>query len=150
MTEVDVDDFNQEKRCVYKGEHYSVRDNGAVFKHKRKGKRIRPTDHKWKFGKENSAINEDFLAPLQQGMEKRGIVYHPVFAESYLAEELANYVEKRRDLLCVILDTEKLEERQCQAEKAETKQCTTIKQKIEKELQKLKCPVVVYGRPLRV
>ena len=55
MTAVDVNDFSQEKKCIYKGEHYSVRDNGAVFKHQREGERARPTDNKWTFGKENSA-----------------------------------------------------------------------------------------------
>ena len=55
MTADDANDFSQEKKCIYKGEHYSVRDNGAVFKHQREGKRARPTDNKWTFGKENSA-----------------------------------------------------------------------------------------------
>jgi hypothetical protein len=55
MTTLDVNDFSQEKKCIYKGEHYSVRDNGAVFKHQREGKRVRPTDNQWTFGKENSA-----------------------------------------------------------------------------------------------
>ena len=55
MTEVDVNDFTQEKECIFKGEHFSVRDNGAVFRHQRNGKRARPNDNKWTFGKENSA-----------------------------------------------------------------------------------------------
>lgn len=55
MTAVDVNDFSQEKKCIYKGEHYSVRDSGAVFRHQPEGKRARPNDNQWTFGKENSA-----------------------------------------------------------------------------------------------
>lgn len=50
---VDINDFKYEKECTYKGEMYSVRDNGAVLRHPREGKRPRPTDNKWTFGKQN-------------------------------------------------------------------------------------------------
>jgi len=46
-------DFCQEKECVYKDERYTVRDNGAVLRHSREGKRPRPTDNQWTFGKPN-------------------------------------------------------------------------------------------------
>jgi len=50
---VDINDFNIEKKCTYKGELYSVRDNGAVLRHPRDGKHLRLTDNKWTFGKQN-------------------------------------------------------------------------------------------------
>jgi hypothetical protein len=50
---VSVGDFKQEVECVYKDERYSVRDNGAVLKHSHEGKRPRPTDNQWTFGKPN-------------------------------------------------------------------------------------------------
>lgn len=50
---ISVDDFNEVKDCVYKDEHYSVRDNGAVMRHPREGKRIRKDDNVWTFGKPN-------------------------------------------------------------------------------------------------
>lgn len=50
---VDIDDFKQEVECIYKGEKYSVRDNGAVFRHPRDGKRPRKYDNYWTFGKPN-------------------------------------------------------------------------------------------------
>ncbi|GMO50472.1 MAG: hypothetical protein Pg6C_14320 [Treponemataceae bacterium] len=53
MAFVDVHDFGKQMECVYKGERYSVRDNGAVLRHSRDGKRPRPTDNKWTFGKPN-------------------------------------------------------------------------------------------------
>ncbi len=46
-------DFCQERKCVYKDEKYSVRDNGSVLRHCRDGKRQRPTDNQWTFGKPN-------------------------------------------------------------------------------------------------
>lgn len=39
--DIDVDllnDFKETKTCTYKGERYSVRDNGAVLRHAREGK----------------------------------------------------------------------------------------------------------------
>lgn len=42
------------RECEYKGEHYSVRDNGAIMRHPQEGKRLRPNDNKWTFGKQNA------------------------------------------------------------------------------------------------
>ena len=49
-----INDYNEVKECVYKDEHYSVRDNGAIFRHKREGKRLRFDDERWTFGFKNS------------------------------------------------------------------------------------------------
>lgn len=45
--------FAKENECIYKGEKYSVRDNGAVLRHPCEGKLPRPTDNHWTFGKAN-------------------------------------------------------------------------------------------------
>ncbi len=50
---VDVDDFELELECDYKSEHYSVRDNGAIMRHPKEGKKPRKLDECWKFGKPN-------------------------------------------------------------------------------------------------
>lgn len=50
---VDLKDFKQEDECNYKNERYSVRDNGAVLRYPLDGKRSRPTDNNWTFGKLN-------------------------------------------------------------------------------------------------
>lgn len=47
---VSVDDYKEVKDCVYKGEHYSARDNGAIMRHPRKNIRKRKTDNTWTFG----------------------------------------------------------------------------------------------------
>ena len=47
---VDFECFNKEVECFYKNERYSVRDNGAVFRYPRDGKRLRKYDGFWTFG----------------------------------------------------------------------------------------------------
>ena len=51
---IDLEDFKQEKECVYKNERYAVRDNGAVLRYPLDGKRSRPSDNKWTLGKLNT------------------------------------------------------------------------------------------------
>ena len=48
-----IDDFTREVECIYKDERYAVRDNGAVFRYPRDGKRPRKYDNFWTFGKPN-------------------------------------------------------------------------------------------------
>lgn len=50
---VDLNDFKLEISIIYKDEKYSVRDNGAVLRHNRKGKRLRKYDNQWTFGNPN-------------------------------------------------------------------------------------------------
>ena len=45
-----LDQYNHEVSVTYRGERYLVRDNGAVFRKRRPGKRERPLDNKWTFG----------------------------------------------------------------------------------------------------
>lgn len=42
--------YSEETVCVYKDETYKVRDNGAVFRCAREGKRMRKDDEVWTFG----------------------------------------------------------------------------------------------------
>ena len=51
---VDVNDYREEKSCVYKDEEYLVRDNGAVLRKARPNQRVRKLDNKWTFGKLNT------------------------------------------------------------------------------------------------
>ena len=50
---VSIDEYNEVKDCIYKDEHYSARDNGAVMRHQREGMRVRKDDNVWTFGKPN-------------------------------------------------------------------------------------------------
>lgn len=49
-----LDTYTLVLECNYKGEQYSVRDNGAVLRHSRIGKRLRKYDNQWTFGKPNN------------------------------------------------------------------------------------------------
>lgn len=53
MTDIMLHSFNRQIDCIYDEEQYSVRDNGAVLRHSPNGKRPRPTDNCWTFGKPN-------------------------------------------------------------------------------------------------
>ncbi|MDH7462180.1 HNH endonuclease signature motif containing protein [Chitinophagaceae bacterium 26-R-25] len=50
---VDVNQFKKECECTYKEEGYAVRDNGGVLRYPLAGKRPRPNDNNWTFGKLN-------------------------------------------------------------------------------------------------
>lgn len=50
-----LEDYEIEKECTYKDERYLVRDNGAVLRQSRYGKRKRILDDKWTFGRENKS-----------------------------------------------------------------------------------------------
>lgn len=51
---VNIEDFERQVDAVqYKNEYYSVRDNGAVFRHSRPNKRLRKDDNQWTFGVTN-------------------------------------------------------------------------------------------------
>ena len=47
---LNIDDYIEEKECVYKDETYSARDNGAIMRHQRECMRKRKLDEVWSFG----------------------------------------------------------------------------------------------------
>jgi hypothetical protein len=51
MSFVDVNFFEREADCTYRGEEYAVGDNGAVLRRSREGERKRPLDETWTFGR---------------------------------------------------------------------------------------------------
>jgi len=59
--------FSREVECNYKGERYSIRDNGAVLRHSRIGKRLRKYDNQWTFGKPN---NNGYLLICSEGIHR--------------------------------------------------------------------------------
>jgi hypothetical protein len=48
-----LDVYETEVEVVYRGERYRVRDNGSVFRLNEFGKRVRPLDKTWTFGRQN-------------------------------------------------------------------------------------------------
>ncbi|MGR3565011.1 MAG: HNH endonuclease signature motif containing protein [Heliomarina sp.] len=51
--------FISEATCTYRGEDYCVRDNGAVLRRSRPGKRRRPLDETWTFG--NPSTSDGYM-----------------------------------------------------------------------------------------
>lgn len=51
MKRIGLDKFGREVFCVYRGDSYRVRDNGAVRRLQRDNKRMRPLDEVWTFGR---------------------------------------------------------------------------------------------------
>lgn len=49
-----IEVFSEIRECDYKGEHYSVRDNGAVMRHPQVNRKPRPKDNIWTFGTRDS------------------------------------------------------------------------------------------------
>lgn len=47
---VSIDDYKEVKECIYKEEHYSARDNGAIMRYRREGKPKRKYDEAFSFG----------------------------------------------------------------------------------------------------
>lgn len=81
---VSIDDYKQEKKCWYKGELYSVRDNGAIMRHSRDNMRKRSKDEVWTFGKPNEKNGY---------MEFIGLGVHRIVAFAFLGEPPTdNYV----------------------------------------------------------
>lgn len=71
------EDYKNEKQCVYKGETYSVRDNGAVKRHSREGKKLRKDDNVWTFGKKNNTNGYMYI-----GMHRVHIIVATAFLGS--------------------------------------------------------------------
>ena len=53
MELVDLNQYEKEVTCTYRNETYNARDNGSVLRYSSSGKRTRPTDNLWTFGKPN-------------------------------------------------------------------------------------------------
>ena len=45
-----VSTYNEARECDYKDRHYSVRDNGAIYRHQKEGCRASKLDNTWSFG----------------------------------------------------------------------------------------------------
>ena len=69
--------FQEVRECDYKGEHYSVRDNGAIMRHPKPGKNPRPMDNVWTFGK-----RDDKTAYMLWGAHR----VHIIVAYAFLGE----------------------------------------------------------------
>lgn len=89
---VSIEDYTSEKECVYKDERYSVRDNGAVMRHAREGKRVRKEDNKWTFGKPNGKTGYMEIA----GQRVHRIVAFAFHGEPPTNEHVVDHIDTNR------------------------------------------------------
>lgn len=61
----ELDDFSVEKQCEYKNRTYSVRDNGAVYRHQKRGSRLAPWDNQWTFGRKDEKTGYMMIAGVR-------------------------------------------------------------------------------------
>ena len=84
-----IDRYQEIKECDFKGEHYSVRDNGAVYRHARLGKKVRKYDNLWTFGKPNTANGYMYISNVR---------IHQIVATAFLGErDTKVYVVDHKD-----------------------------------------------------
>lgn len=84
-----INDYNEVRECDFKGEHYSVRDNGAIFRHAHPGKRLRKYDNVWTFGKPNEANGYMFISLVR---------VHQIVATAFFGErDTKVYVVDHKD-----------------------------------------------------
>ena len=72
-----LDSYSEVRECDYKDEHYSVRDNGAVMRHPKPGKKARPNDNEWTFG-----TRDEKTAYMKFGTHR----IHIIVANAFLGE----------------------------------------------------------------
>ena len=77
MTSDLLDIYENEVECSYRGEEYLVRDNGAVSRRAKLGKRRRPLDEKWTFG--TAGKSDGYMAVASHKV-------HRIVATAFLGE----------------------------------------------------------------
>ena len=92
MMKLSVHDFQRQVDCIYGEEKYSVRDNGAVFRKSRPGKRKRPLDEKWTFG--NPCDHSGYM--MLSGVVVHRIVATAFHGESPSAAHVVDHVDTNR------------------------------------------------------
>ena len=84
-----LNDYNEVRECDFKGEHYSVRNNGAVYRHTRLDKKIRKYDNIWTFGTPNDTDGYMYLSNAR---------VHHIVATAYFGErDTKVYVVDHKD-----------------------------------------------------
>jgi len=91
MSKIDINDFEIEKECVYQGEKYCVRDNGAVLRYPKDGARPRMLDNKWTFGKVG---NHGYLYIASKGIHR--IVATAFHGENLSKEYIVDHIDTNK------------------------------------------------------
>ena len=91
---IDISDYREEKSCVYKGEEYLVRDNGAVLRKSRPNKKARKHDDRWTFGIKNEENGYSFFFGSNHRIHQ--IVATAFHGESPSKEYIVDHIDTNR------------------------------------------------------
>lgn len=91
MSKIDINDFEIEKECVYQGEKYCVRDNGAVLRYPKNNAKQRILDNKWTFGKVG---NHGYLYIASKGIHR--IVATAFHGENLSKEYIVDHIDTNK------------------------------------------------------
>ena len=86
------DTYSKEVLCIYEGESYSVRDNGAILRHSRKGFHKRRKDDIWTFG----TINKENGYLLLSGVRVHRIVATAFLGEAPTKEHIVDHINTNK------------------------------------------------------
>lgn len=89
---IELNDFKKASECIYKGELYLVRDNGAVLRKPLDNLRPRPTDNKWTFGKLN--ISNGYLEIAAQRIYR--IVATAFYGDPPTKEHVVDHIDTNK------------------------------------------------------
>lgn len=85
----DYDNYEKEVICTYRDETYSVRDNGAIYRHRKSGSRLRQLDEQWTFGRLNEKRGYMYFA---------GIMVHQIVATAFHGQKPSkNHIVDHKD-----------------------------------------------------
>jgi hypothetical protein len=88
---VNVEDYKKQTECPYKGEYYSVRDNGAVLRHPRQNKPLRKHDDYWTFG---MPTNDGYLHIASKAVHR--IVAYAFLGEPPTPQHIIDHIDTNR------------------------------------------------------
>ena len=91
---VDINDYNEERSCVYKDEEYLVRDNGAVLRKSRPNKKERKNDNRWTFGEKNETNGYSFFFGSNHRIHQ--IVATAFHGEPPTKEHIVDHIDTNR------------------------------------------------------
>lgn len=85
-----LQDYIEIKECDYKGRHYSVRDNGAVYRHQKMNSRPAPLDNVWTFGTKDSSSGYMMIAGVRVHQIVATAFHGPAPAQNLVVDHIDN------------------------------------------------------------
>lgn len=92
---MNINDYQTERSCEYRGERYLVRDNGAVFRYPR-NKKKRRLDEEWTFGQEHPSSKYMLISSALVHQIVATAFHGPAPAEYYVVDHIDENKQNNR------------------------------------------------------